>query len=79
MHIVKLSNGRRLQIEERDAAISIAALDENCEVDGYICEIDASGVLTYCNSGGAGESLVHGLKETAEMAAESTDSLSVNE
>lgn len=66
-HLVKLSNGQLLLIEEANNALHIAAM-HNGDVDGYICEINANGVLTYPNSGSAPEYLTRGLdKKTVEM------------
>jgi hypothetical protein len=61
-HLIRLSNGETLCIEESDNALHIAAM-HNGDVDGYICEINANGVLTYPNSGSAPEYLTRGLEK----------------
>jgi hypothetical protein len=56
-HKVTLTNGRILLVEESKDAVHIAAVHEG-NIDAYICEINASGVLVMSNSGSAGEYLV---------------------
>lgn len=60
-HQIHLSNGQVLQIEEGQNSLHIASM-LNGEVDSYICEINANGVLVMPNSGTAGECLTQGLK-----------------
>lgn len=59
-HLIRLSNGETLCIEESDNALIIAAMGD---IDEYICEINANGVLTYPNSGSAPEYLTRGLEK----------------
>lgn len=60
-HLVHLTNGETLLIEECENAISISSMDGS-DVDMYICRIDANGVLVYPNSGSATECLSGGLR-----------------
>jgi hypothetical protein len=61
IHEVKLSNGELLVIEEGDACLTFADKEDG-EVGTYICQLHASGVTAYPNSGSAGEYLTKGLK-----------------
>jgi hypothetical protein len=61
IHRVVLSNGRVLLVEEGDRRLHIASEDGFAhEVEAYICEVNANGVLVMPNSGSAGEYLVEG-------------------
>lgn len=70
-HLVQLSNGKTVCLEEHDNALHIAAM-HNGYVDGYICEINANGVLTYPNSCAAPEYLTDGLKKETEAEGKRT-------
>jgi hypothetical protein len=61
-HIVTLSNGQKILLEEQDNALSIASCGD-VEPEAYICQINCDGVLVYPNSGSEPEYLTRGLKK----------------
>ncbi len=63
-HRIVLSNKRVLLIEEDNESIHIATETEGFEgdVDAYICEIDANGVLVSPNSCDAPRYITEGLE-----------------
>ena len=62
-HHIRLSNGRRLVIQERYEELSIATADKDGDIEYYICSLDINGVSVYTNSGTATWNLVEGLND----------------
>ena len=61
-HVVTLSNGERIGLQEREGQLSIVQLDGH-EVDWHICTITPDGVLVYPNSADAVTQITEGLKD----------------
>jgi hypothetical protein len=62
-HIVELSNGQKILLQEEENALSICSCEEGDIPDWFICQINANGVLVYPNSGTGPEYLTRGLKK----------------
>lgn len=62
IHVVTLSNGRKIELKEGDNALTVAQLDSD-GTSWYICQINANGVTVYPNSGTAPEYLTDNLTE----------------
>lgn len=65
VHVVKLSNGQELLIEEGVNSLSFASVARG-EADYWICQFNPDGVLVYTSAGGAASDVAHGLKGVAK-------------
>jgi hypothetical protein len=62
-HLIHLSNGQKIILQEEDDALSISSCEESDSPEWFICQINCNGVLVYPNSGYAPEYLTRGLKK----------------
>ena len=66
VHLVTLSNGSVLRVEEGDYCLHIAT-EDNGEAGAYICQISDDGVLVMNNSCDASRFLTGGLARLREV------------
>jgi hypothetical protein len=62
-HVITLSNGRKVMLQEEDSRLTVCQLDDD-DTPWYLCQIGADGVLVYPNSGSGPEYLTEGLKKS---------------